>query len=386
MSQSARFVFQLSASRVEDLRLARIRETTRRYCDRYRALYEQMIREGCDEYLPAEFDHVRRGLAAIEAALPADPEAARHSSMALGTYLTGLRGLARAAGREAEARERERRREAQEAERGARTELERFLHEQLASFADPVARDFACDELLSLQQEYAGRAVEPGLVEAEKENLAGRLRHIRTKAEAAAAAWKAERARHMDQESQRMLLEIHREQLVRDAAENPDAVRRVLEKLDAFRAGLCTAGGPPVEQTGHMVSSLLREADEAVLDERRRRETLKAVIASLRRVGFVVDRPRRQRDGDRDEVVVKARKPAGNRVQFRVAIDGGALYSFDNYEGMGCKADIDTVLPLLQRIYGVTLSGERVLWQNPDRLSRSSRPIDAGTKEHAHDA
>ena len=60
------------------------------------------------------------------------------------------------------------------------------------------------------------------------------------------------------------------------------------------------------------------------------------------------------------------------------------IYKFDHYEGMQCKDDIDKVLPLLRDIYGVDLSEERVLWQNPERISKSAKPLedDAGGQKN----
>ena len=104
---------------------------------------------------------------------------------------------------------------------------------------------------------------------------------------------------------------------------------------------------------------------------------------SLEKSGFVVGKPQRQ-IGEKDEVVILARKPAGAEAAFRVTADGTMVYKFDHYEGMRCKADIDQVLPMLQEIYGVELSDARVLWQNPDRISKSAKPIDAGSKEQRH--
>jgi len=132
------------------------------------------------------------------------------------------------------------------------------------------------------------------------------------------------------------------------------------------------------------IKETVARCDEAVVDERCRKETVKAVLQSLRKAGFIVGDPRRQRDGDRDEVVVFARKPAGHQAEFRVTLDGGFLYRFDRYEGMACRKDMDRILPMLQIIYGVKLSNERVIWQNPIRDSRTARPMNLGTEAHTH--
>ena len=100
---------------------------------------------------------------------------------------------------------------------------------------------------------------------------------------------------------------------------------------------------------------------------------------ALEQVGFVVSKPKRIPTDGGDEVLIRAHKPSGPTIHVRA--NGSLLYRFDDYQGMQCKDDIDKMLPLLQDIYGIDLSKERVLWQNPDKISRSSRPINPTEEE-----
>jgi hypothetical protein len=99
-----------------------------------------------------------------------------------------------------------------------------------------------------------------------------------------------------------------------------------------------------------------------------------AVYESLMQAGFAVDPPYLEQEGG--SVVVSARKPSGGQAQFRIGVEGDLVYKFDHYEGAACQTDLQHVLPMLQDIYGISLSSERVLWDNPDRLSRDARPLD----------
>ena len=56
-------------------------------------------------------------------------------------------------------------------------------------------------------------------------------------------------------------------------------------------------------------------------------------------------------------------------------------YKFDRYQGSACKKDIATVLPRLQSVYGIQLSNDRVLWENPDDMDADARPQPGMTKE-----
>ena len=115
-----------------------------------------------------------------------------------------------------------------------------------------------------------------------------------------------------------------------------------------------------------------------------RRQTVRSLVESLRKTGFVVEPPKRDAGAD-DVVVVHASKPSGSRAKFRVDLDGGFAYKFDHYEGQECAKDIDQVVPMLQEIYGIELSNERVTWENPDRIDRTARPLDGSSSEHSHE-
>ncbi|WP_233705902.1 hypothetical protein [Helicobacter felis] len=108
-------------------------------------------------------------------------------------------------------------------------------------------------------------------------------------------------------------------------------------------------------------------------DKAVRKEMVKAVYQSLQQAGFSVEAP--SLDPEKDIVIVRAVRPNGNQAQFRVSLDGVLNYRFDQYEGKACRADMDLVLPKLSEVYGVDLSQERVIWENPDDLDKEARPL-----------
>ncbi len=107
-------------------------------------------------------------------------------------------------------------------------------------------------------------------------------------------------------------------------------------------------------------------------DKAVRKEMVKAVYQSLQQAGFSVEAP--SLDPEKDIVIVRAVRPNGNQAQFRVSLDDVLNYRFDHYKGKACRADMDLVLPKLSEVYGVNLSQERVIWENPDDLNKKARP------------
>lgn len=112
-------------------------------------------------------------------------------------------------------------------------------------------------------------------------------------------------------------------------------------------------------------------------DEAVRMEMVKAICLSLKEAGFVVARPIKQRDGEKDVVLVQAKRPQGNQAKFRVALNGFVTYKFDHYRGQQCKDDMEKVLPRLSEVYGVNLSDVRVIWENPDDRYATAKSIKA---------
>lgn len=129
----------------------------------------------------------------------------------------------------------------------------------------------------------------------------------------------------------------------------------------------------------HTLSQIANEIhqaeDMALENEAVRKEMVKAVYQSLKQAGFTVLNPIKQGKGAESVVVVQASRPQGNQAKFRVKLDGSVRYEFDNYKGQRCKEDMAQVLPKLSEIYGVDLSDERVIWENPDDEYAEAKPM-----------
>ena len=83
-------------------------------------------------------------------------------------------------------------------------------------------------------------------------------------------------------------------------------------------------------------------------------------------------------------VCITAKKPSGKRAECQIDLKGKIRYKFDKYEGMTCLKDIERFNIDLDKIYSVKLSDERVLWSNPDRLSKDADQMPTGSTERRH--
>ena len=362
MSHSAEYEWRQRQEERRRQHLSRIRSVTAEFAERYEGVLADIARQGLDAAVPNEFASLQRKVAELRQLLSSDPERARALSLALGNEVHALPRLARQA-----------RQHAQEAEAARRrklgSELVSLLERSFQTIADPVARDFAYAAAAGIEAEVKARVAQDAYLETFHAQLTARMAQIVAKAEAEAGEWKRkQRAAQRGAVRSDVLAEVKTVALGGNAAVNSDARTRLEGAMEQV-------GSEDEAGFDAALEAALDCADQAVVDEESRRVAVRAVYESLMQAGFAVDQPWLE-EGSGGSVVVSARKPSGGQAQFRIGAEGGLVYKFDHYEGAACKQDLNEVLPMLQEIYGITLSNERVLWDNPDRLSHDARPLD----------
>jgi hypothetical protein len=372
MSEYAVFTYDVRAETRRRERENRIRDTTHSFLSRYEGIVADLERQGLHEYGGAGLADAKRALTRVRSLLASDPEAARDLNRQIGSQIGALPAYARAARREAEQQERLRQEQRAQMQQEATTEVGRIITASLQSFTDPVERDYAFDELCALQSEFEAQRVAPEKLAAIRSQIESRVETIRTASRKRADEWKNATKAEVELDARRSLLDAHREQVRADMAAAPKAATAALEELDKLADSIESVSSVEFQSR---LAKAMAAADDAVVDENCRRDTVRAVMESLTAAGFVVEKPIRSQ-GASDEVVIRARKPAGSDAVFKVTAEGGFSYKFDNYEGMGCKADIDRILPQLRAIYGISLKDQRVLWTNPDRHKGTAKPIE----------
>jgi hypothetical protein len=362
MSHSAEYEWR---QRQEDRRrqhLNRIRTVTTEFAMRYESVLDDVRRQGLDTAVPGEFASLSRQVAELRHLLSSDPERARALSLALGNEVHALPRLAREARQHAEAQAAQRRRQLS-------SDLASVLEQTFRSIADPVVRDFAYSAAAGIEAEIKRHVAQDAQLEVFHAQLQSRMAQIVAKAETDAQEWKQAQRREQGEAVRREVL--------------ADAKTVVMVGSAALQAGSRTRLDAAMDQVSSTdeagfdaaLETALACADQVAVDEESRRSAVRAVYESLMQAGFAVDQPWLE-EGNGGSVVVSARKPSGGQAQFRIGAEGALVYKFDHYEGAACKQDLQEVMPMLQQIYGITLSNERVLWDNPDRLSRDARPLD----------
>lgn len=362
MSRIADYTWQIGQAQRREAYLNRIRATTSEFVGRYEAILAEVRGDGLDRYVAAEFDELRSALQRLRAMLASNPEGARDASRQIAQQVHTLPRLARDAERHAVELERQRRQELS-------VELRTLLDQALGDIADPVHREFAYAGAATLREEIEARLASGAGSENIRRDIATHLERVRMNAQRQGEDWKAERRKDAAPQVRADILRQSRTTALAAAERNPAALRELATIWDALD------GAPVDDDFQKALHAASDRTDATVVDEECRRTAVRAVFESLQGAGFAVDPPRHEADGS-GKVVILARKPSGRQAEFRIDIAGGLSYKFEHYEGAACKQDIDQVLPLMQKIYGIDLSNERILWENPDRLSRDARPLD----------
>ncbi len=380
MSRADEYRYQIQRQRKQELDRQRVRETTRPFLERYRSVLNDVASQGLDNVIPAEFHELSAELRRMDALLESDPFAARDMSRSLGARIHGLPRFAREPHRfrqEAELATAEAFRKAQQAEGERqlqlRAELEATWREGLSGWSTPVALNAAFTELQQLRERLLGNAAN-NMTSAQ---ISTTLREVRQRYEADAEHQLQELKNRVQREAVADVLTLQREQLEQEA--NKDGGERAAK----LREALAHAIGLAPAQQAEALNQLVQEQDEAAVDESQRREVVRAVYYSLQQAGFVVDMPEHLVSEKGDQVLIRARRPAGAQADFRVNLSGHLSYEFHQYKGKTCEKDVVPVMATLQDAYGISLSDKRVIWVNPDDQDQDARPYPDATQERS---
>lgn len=372
MSHEYESRYELEKQRRQEINNQRVRMNTENYCNRYRAIYYDIISQHLDEFIPDEVAKLKADLDNIEIQLDYNPFVARDISMEVQGYIYGLMSLGRSAKSKFEAEERARIRAVEEAERKQHELEAKIQSEKIAemskeyfstihSIKNPAIQNFAIADLNKLREELNN-----GLLK-DIEDLKSRLNKIVSNATEKAEEWRRKAIEEAKAEALASQLNdiknIVTEQKIEDTDKKQEIIRTIedLKKTTASR-----------EEIIRKIEEVQRQVDDVLISEDVRREAVKAIYKQLKSQNFTVADPELVNDGNEDYVRIIAKMPSGKRAVCNLTNKGKLIYKFDKYEGMTCLKDIEKFNVDLKNIYSVKLSNERVIWTNPDEIGKDA--------------
>lgn len=375
MSSSYEYSYALEAARRRQIYLNRIASTTEQFFNRYNQQYREMKNRGLAAYIPSEMGRLESDLSRIRSLLTSDPEEARDLSYEVGSYIRSMSSLAFGVREQFERAERMRVEALREEREHQQSALMKEYFEILQTITNPIVVNYSISEMQQIRSE-----IENGRLTSSSE-LRKKSSDVISSAEIKAVEWKEGTIKKNRQKDVAQALSEAEERLKTEKIENQEKTQEFLDKISKLKAGL-DAGTVDADTVEKQVVSIESEVDETLISEETRRETVMAIVKQLKSQEFTVEKPQLVQTDGKNFVKIVAKQPSGKRAVCNVDLHGKIAYKFDNYTGMTCLKDIEKFNVDLEKVYSVKLSDERVLWQNPDRLSMdaNSLPNNEGRK------
>ena len=375
MSRYETYTYEIERRRREELARERVRNTTKGFYDRYVETYEQMVKQGFNKVIPNEMNMLKRQLNEVRDLLISNPFEARDISRDIGSTIHGLGNLGRSAIREYEMKQQLLQEQLRKERTDNKLQSMKCYYEIIDIIKDPIVRDFASGELEKLKNQLLNsRGRTNDQMNELRVQLQNQVEEIVRRATQKADKWKQERMCEQEQVAQEAVVTSIEESLEKEQLTNKEQAALILEEISSLRKSLMQGA---IEQGAfkEKIVQISNQIEEETIEEDVRKEAVKAVMKSLKAQGFNVGTPQLITTGKGNVVKILAKKVSGKRAECIIDKSGKMSYKFDEYEGMTCLKDIEQFNIDLREIYGIQLSDKRVLWENPIRISKDTKPI-----------
>ncbi|MCI8529559.1 MAG: hypothetical protein HFH82_10470 [Lachnospiraceae bacterium] len=375
MSSSYEYSYALEEASRRQIYINRIAATTEQFYRRYEQQYRDMKNRGLAAYIPSEMSRLESDLTRIRSLLTSAPEEARDVSYEVGAYIRRMSSLAYGAREQFDRAERMRVETLRAEKEHQQNELMGEYFNILQTITNPIVVNFSISEMQQIRND-----IESGKLTNSSE-LRRRSTAVISEAERKGAEWKEGAVQKNRQKDAVQAVFEAEERLKAERIENQEKAQEFFDRISKLKSGIET-GTIDADTVEKQVIEIENEVDETLISEETRRETVIAIVKQLQKQEFTVEKPQLIQTDGKNYVKIVARQPSGKRAVCNVDLRGKIAYKFDNYEGMTCLKDIEKFNVDLEQVYSVKLSDERVLWQNPDRLSMdaNSLPTNEGRK------
>lgn len=363
MSHEYDAIYELERKRREELERKRAAEFSEKAYKEISARFSEMKNAEYDSYIPDEMGELERNMKSIANLLKTDVFEAQSLCYQVQNSLSSMDFLVRAAKEEFARQERLRYEEIQRQKAEAKSKLEQAFYTQLGEIKNPAVANFAVKDLESIKSKIQNEAI------SSEEELAKQLKIVCEQADERAKKWKEEKIA----KEKIAILSAQIDSAIKatesEKFENADNKNKLINEMKTLKDSLTAESSE--SEIVEKLNTIRSSVDDSLIDEEVRRETVKAIMKELKSQEFTVEKPQIFGTGKDSYVLIKAKKPSGKQATCKISLEGKLNYRFDKYEGMTCLKDIEKFNVDLEKIYSVKFSDERVIWENPDRLSRT---------------
>ena len=369
MSHHDSYNYELERRRQEQLARQNAKRDVMNALAKHRQSVQNIINEGLNKYVSVE--NINMQINYIEQIVNSDPIAARNLSYQLSSDINYLRN-------EALNRKREEERIIKEQKNKNKQAVLDYFNKTISAINDIILIDFAKDKFNALRDELINNE---GFTDKEmnvhSKMIESRIKSIIDEANANAGEWRAKKEKEREKRVLQTKIEDIEDNLKKENIESKENIEKrdkLLKQIEAAKESLNNSSDN-IENVVKDVEIIDKETEDIRITEEVRKEVVKSIIKSLKGSEFEVSAPELIKD-DGGIVRIIAKKPSGKRAVCKVGLNGKLEYIFDNYEGLTCVKDIDKFNKDLEEIYSIKLSDKKVLWENPDKISKGAIDID----------
>ena len=335
---------------------------------------QNIINEGLSKYVSVV--NIKKQINYIEEIVNSNPFEARDLSYIVGSDINYLRN-------EALNKKREKERIIKEQKNKNKQAILDYFNETISNIDDIILIDFAKDKFDILRNELLNdEGVTDKEINVYSKKIENRVKNIINEANMSAGEWRAKKEKEREKRVLQTKIKDIEDNLKKgniESKENIEKRDKLLKLIEISRESL-NKSSDNIENRVQDIKIIDKETEDIRITEEVRKEVVKSIIKSLKGSEFEVSTPELIKDDDGGTVKIIAKKPSGKRAVCKVGLNGKFEYIFDNYEGLTCIKDIDKFNKDLEEIYSIKLSDKKVLWENPDRISKGSIDINNTNK------
>lgn len=355
--------YELERKRKQELERKRAADYSEQAIKEISARFEEMKNQEYDSYVPDEMKRLARNIKDISSMIQSDPFAARNLCYQTQHDLNSMAFLVRSAKEEFARQERLRYEEIQRKKAEAKSKLEEAFYSKLSEIKNPALANFGLQNLEEIKTK-----IQKEEITAEAE-LVKQIEKATENAEKKAAEWKAQKLEKAKLEIMTNQINEAIKTVENEKFEIEENRTKLIYEMSQLKEKLSKDN--TTEEITEKLNAIRAEVDNSLINEEVRKETVRAIVKELKSQGFEVETVKPVGEGINSYVLIKAKKPSGKQATCKINLQGKLNYRFDKYEGMTCLKDIEKFNVDLEKIYSVKFSDERVIWENPDRLSRT---------------
>ncbi|MEI0526470.1 hypothetical protein R4K54_11145 [Brachyspira murdochii] len=371
MSQEHQYSYRLEREKQKKLERENSIRDVMNAIIRHKKAIQNIINEGLNKYVSLQ--NINIEIQDIERIVSSDPLAARDLSYRVGSDIHYLRN-------EALSRKREEERIIREQKNKNKEAILDYFNKTIMSIDDIILIDFARDKFDNLRDELLN---DEGVTDIEmnvySKKIESRVKNIIDEANSNAGEWRAKKEKEREKRVLQTKIEDIEDNLKKENIESKENIEKrdkLLKQIEAAKLSLNSDNvSENIESIVKDVEIIDKETEDIRITEEVRKDVVKSIIKSLRGNEFEVSAPELIKDDNESIVKIIAKKPSGKRAVCKVGLNGKLEYTFDNYEGLTCVKDIDNFNKDLEEIYSIKLSDKKVLWENPDKISKGALDI-----------